>query len=703
VPVSGRELGVAAVATLLTAIVWLVGWLEPLDRAAGDAALRWTHRHPADTPLTTVVIDDRSIAEVGPLPWSRSVLARLISNVRAAGAAGVALDLLLVDPTDAVSDSALEQALDRGPTVLAAALDRDGGWLLPDHRFDGRDRAAHVHAEIGADGVARTIASTKQAGGLSLPAFSLAVARLVQPGIAIEPGVVLRPDFRPAPDRIRRIAAVDLVAEPGSPQPLDGQVVLIGVTATGSGDRLVVPTSPGPAPSPGVLVHASAAASILRGGLIHRQGSWAALLCVFVAAAAPQIVRSRAGALRPWALLGMAVMVALATLAALELWNLQLPAPAFAVALIVSAALREGYESSRAQRDSGRLLQSLLRHHRPSAEVDVPRSAVARLAVLRRLQAVVLEQDSARRTLLDGMRDGVLMWDENGRTAVVNPAATELWGRPPQRDDVTGLTSDTDGTVTVDRDGRDVEVSIFAIGDGGMALLRDVTAERELERKRRDMQRLVSHELKTPLASIAGFGETLERYELDTDEQRRVASLIRRESLRLGAMVTTFLDLERLDSDHVARSRELTDLGELVGQRLEILAQTARVRGQAIASELATGVAVRGSSELLARVVDNLVGNALKYSDDGTQVEVTVRREGDRAILAVADHGPGIPIEARQHLFERFYRVPGVRGSGSGLGLAVAEEVVAWHGGCIELDSTVGEGSTFVVRLPAEE
>jgi signal transduction histidine kinase len=168
-------------------------------------------------------------------------------------------------------------------------------------------------------------------------------------------------------------------------------------------------------------------------------------------------------------------------------------------------------------------------------------------------------------------------------------------------------------------------------------------------------------------------------------------------------MVTTFLDLERLDSDHVARSRELTDLGELVGQRLEILAQTARVRGQAIASELATGVAVRGSSELLARVVDNLVGNALKYSDDGTQVEVTVRREGDRAILAVADHGPGIPIEARQHLFERFYRVPGVRGSGSGLGLAVAEEVVAWHGGCIELDSTVGEGSTFVVRLPAEE
>jgi len=701
--VAGRDIGIAAVATVITAAMWLGGWLDPLDRAAGDIALRSTHRQPNDVPVAAVVIDDRSIAEIGPLPWPRGVIARLISAARSGGAAGIALDLLLIEPTDPYADAALAGALDDGPTILAAALDRDGGWLLPDPRFGGVRDAAHVHAEIGADGVARTISATKQADGLSLPAFSLAAARLIDPEIPIEPGVFLRPDFRPAPERVPRIAAADLLDAPRGGGQLAGRAVLIGVTATGSGDRLVVPTSPGPAPSPGVLVHASAAASILRGGLIHRQGPWAALLCVLVAAASPQVVRSRAGSLRPSALIIALVAIVLATLAALELWNLQLPAPAFAVAMIVSAALREGYESKRAQRESGRLLQSLLRHHGSEVEIGAPRSAVARLTALRRLQTVVLEQDAARRTLLEGMRDGVLMWNNQGDTAVVNPAATELWGREPRRPDIADLADQRGETFTVDRDGRDVEVSVFALGDGGMALLRDVTAERELERKRRDMQRLVSHELKTPLSSIAGFGETLERYELDPDEQRRVAALIRRESLRLGEMVATFLDLERLGSDRMSQPVGPVDLGELVAERLEILAESARARHQTITSNLRAGVVVRGSTELLARVIDNLVGNALKYSGNGSSVEVAVERDTDTANLVVRDHGPGIPDEARRHLFERFYRVPGTRESGSGLGLAVVNEVVEWHGGCIELDSTIGAGSTFTVLLPAED
>jgi two-component system sensor histidine kinase SenX3 len=502
---------------------------------------------------------------------------------------------------------------------------------------------------------------------------------------------------------MRRLAAADLLSSPTTAGCLAGCVVFLGVTATGSGDRLVVPTSPGPAPSPGVLVHASAAASILRGGLIHRQGPWWALLCVLAAAAAPQIVRRRAGSLRPWALAALTAAIVVVTFAALELGHLQLPAPAFIVAMILSVALREGFESKLAQRESGRLLQSLLRHHRLQTHTDVPRSATARLAALRELQAVVLEQDAARRTLLEGMHDGVLMWDELGRTAVINPAAAELWGCEPQTHDIHDLRLGDGESTTVDRHGRLIEVSVFALGDsGGMALLRDVTAERELERKRRDMQRLVSHELKTPLSSIAGFGETLERYELSPEERYRVASLIRRESLRLGEMVATFLDLERLGSEQVTRTRSPVDLGELVASRLELLGEAARTREQVVSAELASGVVVPASAELLARVVDNLVGNALKYSGERSVVEVVVDRDGNRAVLTVTDHGPGIPEQARPRLFERFYRVPGSPGAGSGLGLAVVDEVVTWHGGCIRLDSTVGQGSTFTVLLPAE-
>jgi signal transduction histidine kinase len=371
--------------------------------------------------------------------------------------------------------------------------------------------------------------------------------------------------------------------------------------------------------------------------------------------------------------------------------------------MVLSAALREGFESQLAQRESGVLLQSLVHHHRPDADADVPRSAVARLAVLRQLQAVVLERDAARRTLLEGMHDGVVMWNGRGRVMVVNPAAVALWGSEPRFEDIRSLMSDAERPALLERRGLEIELSVYALADGGMALLRDVTAERNLERKRRDMQRLVSHELKTPLSSIAGFGETLERYELSPDEQRRVASLIRGESLRLGEMVATFLDLERLGTGQAAESRESVDFGGLVERRVEIIAETARSRSQTIATDLADGVVVQGSVDLLSRVVDNLVGNALKYSDDHSSVKVSVRRSGDQALLSVADHGPGIPEDFRDRLFERFFRVPGVEGSGSGLGLALVDEVVAWHGGCIELDSAVGSGSTFTVRLPAEE
>jgi signal transduction histidine kinase len=259
------------------------------------------------------------------------------------------------------------------------------------------------------------------------------------------------------------------------------------------------------------------------------------------------------------------------------------------------------------------------------------------------------------------------------------------------------------GEIPVRRHGREIAVELFTVGDGKMALLRDVTAERELERKRRDMQRLVSHELKTPLASIAGLGETLQRYELDRDEQQRVASLIRGESLRLGEMVATFLDLERLGGEAVQQPLESIDLGALVGRRLEILVEAARARSQTVTASLQDGVMVRASADLLGRVIDNLVGNALKYSDAGSSVEVSVNRHRREAILVVTDHGPGIPEDARHRLFERFYRVPGVEAAGSGLGLAVVNEVVTWHGGCIELDSAVGRGSTFTVHLPAED
>ncbi len=210
-----------------------------------------------------------------------------------------------------------------------------------------------------------------------------------------------------------------------------------------------------------------------------------------------------------------------------------------------------------------------------------------------------------------------------------------------------------------------------------------------------------SHELKTPLASISGFGETLERYELTGDEQRRVASLIRGEAGRLQEMVTVFLDLERLGAGHWEGDAEIVDFSELVRGRLEILAAAADARGQSFAPSLADGCRVRGVPALLDRVVDNLLGNAIKYSVDGDSIDVVVRADDGRIVFEVSDHGPGIPADEIPRLTERFYRIAGAAESGSGLGLALVDEITTWHGGCIIIESETGAGSTFTVELPA--
>lgn len=302
------------------------------------------------------------------------------------------------------------------------------------------------------------------------------------------------------------------------------------------------------------------------------------------------------------------------------------------------------------------------------------------------------------------MNEGVVLWRPDGNVLEANPAAKQLWGHVPSITEIAGEQGLGNGNMTQHRRGRrELSVALTEVGSGLLAIIRDITAERSLERQRREMQRLVSHELKTPLASIAGFGETLERYQLSGDEISRVASMIRSEAGRLQEMVSVFLDLERIGGGHWDGESELVDLGGLVRARLDVLEAAAGARDQTISSTLAPSCMIAGVPTLLDRVVDNLIGNAIKYSRPGDDIEVEVRRDGDRVILTVGDHGPGIPEESLKRIFDRFYRVPGTEGSGAGLGLALVEEIVDWHGGCITIDSEPGVGSTLSVSLPSSE
>jgi signal transduction histidine kinase len=212
------------------------------------------------------------------------------------------------------------------------------------------------------------------------------------------------------------------------------------------------------------------------------------------------------------------------------------------------------------------------------------------------------------------------------------------------------------------------------------------------------------HELRTPLAALLAASYLLQRPDLPRDQLEKLGGSIYSEVKRLNEMATDFLELARLESGRTRFTREPVDLAGLVRECLEVVrpqAETERLRLEGVfAPEVGP---VFGDRNRLKQVVLNLLTNAVKYNQRGGLIRVVLSGEGSQAVLAVTDTGRGIPPESLPHMFERFYRVPDQEGAtaGSGLGLAIAKRIIEANRGTIEIESEIGRGSTFTVRLPA--
>jgi signal transduction histidine kinase len=211
------------------------------------------------------------------------------------------------------------------------------------------------------------------------------------------------------------------------------------------------------------------------------------------------------------------------------------------------------------------------------------------------------------------------------------------------------------------------------------------------------------HELRTPLASLTAASHLLKRSELPEEQRGRLADTIYREVFRLNEMATDFLELARLESGRGRMVREPVHLGGLVQECIEIVRPVAEAEGVSLESEAETTQSpVQGDRNRLKQVFLNLLTNAIKYNRPGGQVRIQVVLEGNEAVTRVSDNGLGIPADSLPHIFERFYRVPdsGRGVGGTGLGLAIARRIVEGLHGTITVESEIGKGSTFCVRLP---
>jgi signal transduction histidine kinase len=232
---------------------------------------------------------------------------------------------------------------------------------------------------------------------------------------------------------------------------------------------------------------------------------------------------------------------------------------------------------------------------------------------------------------------------------------------------------------------------------------RTVEELRRLSALRADFVSLVSHELRSPMASVIGSARTLqERWpELSREQREAFIALIADETTRLASLVGDVLDTSRIQAGTFSYSFSPVEVGELVRDTVAaaVLAQD-QVPVEVVVGEPLPQV--RGDRERLRQVLGNLVENAVKFSPAGAEVRVRAYARSSRVLVEVADRGPGIPVEQQRVIFEKFGRAKtdGAK-PGTGLGLFIARSIVEAHGGTLEVQSSPGEGATFTVGLPA--
>ena len=251
------------------------------------------------------------------------------------------------------------------------------------------------------------------------------------------------------------------------------------------------------------------------------------------------------------------------------------------------------------------------------------------------------------------------------------------------------------------------EIGILARTFNDMALQIETMLEelKNAEKLRREFVANVSHELRTPLTSIRTYAETISDSQgIPEDTEEEFLRVIINECDRMTKIVQDLLELSRLDSGNSKLSVEWFSIEKSVRDVYAAIALEARKRGHILNLELEWKMPmIKGDRARIEQVLMNIITNALKYTPDGGTIDIYGGKTGSEIWIKIQDTGIGIPREDLGHVFDRFYRVDKARtreSGGTGLGLSIAKEIVTLHGGVIEVDSTLGEGTTVVVTLP---
>jgi len=353
---------------------------------------------------------------------------------------------------------------------------------------------------------------------------------------------------------------------------------------------------------------------------------------------------------------------------------------------------------------------------------DWLRREVKRTTSSLKKRAKMSEAERARLEMVfNGIHDSVMILDEDNLVILVNPAMCRAFGldekdsigkpaldlieHPDLRELLSSAESSDDPLHHHEisfADGRVGSAQFTSIPDIGYAVtMQDITYLKEVDRVRNEVIHTVSHDLRSPLTSVIGYTELIARAGSLTENQQEFLGRIRESVQHITTLINDLLDIGSIEAGLDTR-REWVQPEVLLHYTLDML------QGQIKSKHIQTQIdispsipAVRANPIRLRQVFDNVVGNAIKYSNDAGEVAVTLKSEGDQVILQVSDNGPGIPAQDQAHIFDKFYRGQNMdKQQGSGLGLAIVKSIVDAHQGRIWVESNVGQGSSFFIVLP---
>lgn len=345
-----------------------------------------------------------------------------------------------------------------------------------------------------------------------------------------------------------------------------------------------------------------------------------------------------------------------------------------------------------------------------------------------------LEEDKKQlEAILTSMANGIIILNHGLTITLINRAARDMFRiqepsvtgrhlleviRDVRIDDAVHRVTRQGRSETVqwsppDQEGLVVECTVAALpetvgGLGAVIVSRDISLQSQLDRMRQDFVANVSHELQTPLTIIRGFTETLmeDADNIDEESRRRFTHLIHEEANRMSRLVDDLLTLSRMEHHSLPFTLEGVDIAMLAESVVSRMAPRAEEAGLTLEARIPSVLPlVSGDADRLQEVFLNLVQNAIQYTPSGGRVTVSAQSSAAEGLvgISVEDTGIGIPGTDLPRIFERFYRVDKARSrasGGTGLGLAIVKHIIELHQGRIQVNSTVGQGTEFIIWLP---